>query len=688
MSLIKSFNLNFLKENIKKSKGIIIFSLIIIPIITSLMLYSVGSNGDSESVGSMQFALIIDIVFMYIIPIIYSFVLFGFTFKKKSTDFICSMPLSRKTIFVTNTIGGIVLITIAQILALITILLFSLIFKNIVIIGAFLLENFLLIWLSYIFVFLATNLAMSFSGTFMTQIVSTVLILFLLPVCFELFKVSSKIHNSEYLYNRYYSYSDRYYDYYDLEIFDGEDSIKVETLDKVTNYTIPFRVIRFAENSLFSYETIIKMIVLSVIYFVLGLRLFIKRHMEDNEQSFGNEKFHVLLKGLTLVPMMLLLNLNQIGFFSSFANVVALTMMAIYYFIFDYIVKRKIKFSKTVTYFILSVVIIEFGIAGLNTIITNKDKKEIDLSDIEAISIGADNNTVRRYYGYNNSSYLKFLDGSYYIKDDKLIQLFFDSMNDKKDDYYYDDTLIDIDSSEDGDSKDNIDIYESNYDYWNSMIFNIKLKNGKKYSIEGYIKNKYYKEIVDLLINDTGYSEKIVNDIIKAPGKFEENGSFFENSIQSKINKELKLAIDNIELKDIINENKYFITKYAYIDHKIVMYNIPINVSDKLLQIVANERNKETKKANMNRKIYDITGISIYDENGLVKQSRDYYDYNNNDISDSEVIDFINEHIDEKFDAKESYYIIRMSFRNRNYHYFNITFFTNNVSDLEKIIDK
>ncbi len=118
------------------------------------------------------------------------------------------------------------------------------------------------------------------------------------------------------------------------------------------------------------------------------------------------------------------------------------------------------------------------------------------------------------------------------------------------------------------------------------------------------------------------------------------------------------------------------------------MYNIPINVSDKLLQIVANERNKETKKANMNRKIYDITGISIYDENGLVKQSRDYYDYNNNDISDSEVIDFINEHIDEKFDAKESYYIIRMSFRNRNYHYFNITFFTNNVSDLEKIIDK
>ena len=141
MSLIKSFNLNFLKENIKKSKGIIIFSLIIIPIITSLMLYSVGSNGDSESVGSMQFALIIDIVFMYIIPIIYSFVLFGFTFKKKSTDFICSMPLSRKTIFVTNTIGGIVLITIAQILALITILLFSLIFKNIVIIGAFLLEN-------------------------------------------------------------------------------------------------------------------------------------------------------------------------------------------------------------------------------------------------------------------------------------------------------------------------------------------------------------------------------------------------------------------------------------------------------------------------------------------------------------------------------------------------------------------
>ena len=48
MSLMKSFNFNFLKQNIKKSKGGIIISLIIVPLIISIGMVVSGINSDSS----------------------------------------------------------------------------------------------------------------------------------------------------------------------------------------------------------------------------------------------------------------------------------------------------------------------------------------------------------------------------------------------------------------------------------------------------------------------------------------------------------------------------------------------------------------------------------------------------------------------------------------------------------------
>ena len=46
----------------------------------------------------------------FILPIIISICLFNYIYKKKSVDFINSMPISRKSIFITNTILGIIII--------------------------------------------------------------------------------------------------------------------------------------------------------------------------------------------------------------------------------------------------------------------------------------------------------------------------------------------------------------------------------------------------------------------------------------------------------------------------------------------------------------------------------------------------------------------------------------------------
>ena len=107
MNLMKLFNLKYLMQNIKKSKMAIILFLAVVPIFTALTIILNSSYYHALEFYELGLA---NIIFMYITPFILSFCLFGYVYKKKDIDFVCSMPISRKSIFVTNTIGGIILI--------------------------------------------------------------------------------------------------------------------------------------------------------------------------------------------------------------------------------------------------------------------------------------------------------------------------------------------------------------------------------------------------------------------------------------------------------------------------------------------------------------------------------------------------------------------------------------------------
>ena len=107
MSLKKLFNLDYFLQNIKKSKMSILLFLLVVPIFTSLLIITAGEElMDVSFLGLGGF----NIFFMYITPFILSLSLFGYVYKKRSADFMCSMPISRKSVFTTNTIGGILLI--------------------------------------------------------------------------------------------------------------------------------------------------------------------------------------------------------------------------------------------------------------------------------------------------------------------------------------------------------------------------------------------------------------------------------------------------------------------------------------------------------------------------------------------------------------------------------------------------
>ena len=175
MNLTKLFNFKYLIQNIKKSKMALVLFFIIVPIFTSLTIMTT-----KDQILDFSELAFVNILGMYIIPFIFSVCLFGYVYKKNSVDFMCSMPVSRKTIFVTNTIGGIGMIVLMQLITLILTLLIGVV-TGATISNAMVFDIFAYQTIAYIFVFTIANLAMSVSGNLLTQIVVTLLITFLIP---------------------------------------------------------------------------------------------------------------------------------------------------------------------------------------------------------------------------------------------------------------------------------------------------------------------------------------------------------------------------------------------------------------------------------------------------------------------------------------------------------------------------
>ena len=96
-------------QNVKKSKMAILLFLSVVPIFTALTIITIGK----ETMLKFPEVGLANIIFMYITPFLLSVSLFGYVYKKRSIDFIGSMPISRKSVFVTNTLGGIALTGLA-----------------------------------------------------------------------------------------------------------------------------------------------------------------------------------------------------------------------------------------------------------------------------------------------------------------------------------------------------------------------------------------------------------------------------------------------------------------------------------------------------------------------------------------------------------------------------------------------
>lgn len=480
MNLTSWFNFKFLKENFKKSRAIILLCIFLLPILTFIT-NLIKISDSSDFIPNIYHLSYLFIVGLYIIPIVLSIILFSFVFKRKSCDFVMSFPITKRQIFMTNTVGGIGLILILNILNCLMLFLVSLISSNIFIPGRMIFDIFLLWTVAYIFVFVVSNIAISVSANKITSVVVVLLILFLIPFLHTFITVNGSLFNNR---ESGVLYENRCInnDCYDINYNVVRDS----------NYTVPYLLIsKILNNNKLNYNvSIVKTFVLSLIYIFVGLLLFDRKKFEIVETSFKSEKIHLFVKNLTVIPFLALgyLVFKESGFSFEYMTyyILLLAIIITYLIIYDLITrKRVLNVFKSLLYTLFSLVFVI--LLGMTSSLDNN--KYLDVDNIKEITL-SDSNKLKK-------------SGS--TRDRELIKYIFD--NCKNYDVYEENTI-------------SVSTRDGSFTYYFDFTFD---NSEYTYIVDKLNKDDYYKKsidnskpyvILDNLNNRVLRDSKLVNDII------------------------------------------------------------------------------------------------------------------------------------------------------------------------------
>ena len=639
MNLTSLFNFNYLKENIKKSKAIILLCMLLLPILNGIILLMHGSTGENFVANIYDVSGVV-LFGMYVIPIVLSITLFSFIYKKGAVDFTLSMPINKRQIFLTNTIGGMAIILIMQVINFIVMLLVSLIYSNIIVSYKMLFDILLMYSISYIFVFVCTNIAASVSANKITTVVVTLLVMFLIPF------ISTFINSNAFT---YYGNSDvrvecvndscKPKNYYCGSVkceMDKKNNIYTANITKYDNvtYTLPYE---FIKDTLFGFESdsrintsIIKMIILSIVYVIAGTALFNNKKFEIVGTSFRSEKVHILVRTLTTIPIVCLayvvLKNSSISSYDFFSIVLLLVLIFTYLIIYDLITRKKVT-----NFFKMAICLAIVG--GVTTVVgalVDVDSYNIKAKDVKEISFLDDNGEV--------------------IGSTKNTEVINNSIS----------LLLDTDSLE-------------NYNY--SYTIKTKVK-GSTYRFNIYTTKDNYNHINDILINDKDFSKdlnkyknKDIFGIRYIDGYNGADSSNLSDMIVNKYRNDKSIFINNNNSEsDLFN-----VTLYVYDGFNVRSVDFDVS-GDKNLEVgLLRYYNANTKK--MFSKIDSDTDIyNYYINDTYCIYNYEYY---------NEISKFIVNNIDDNFDINKDYgYISIYTHNGRN------VFVTNKVDELNLLKSK
>lgn len=351
MNLMKLFNFNFIKENIKKSLGILLFLFFIIPIVNILYLFNMLNQ-------QIYVINLIDLTKMtcfasFIFPVVIAYILNNYLFKQNSLDFYLSKPINKRKLFFSNILAGLLLIFVLLIINVIVFSLFNL--TNLSIPFALLFDYFIYTFVLYSFIYIVITLAISLCGNFITALIVSIILIWSFPITLDVDKLLSENYTETYI--KFKGNNNEYY------------------VDHIKNIKHPLTLpSSYVLKKEFNTADIIKTSLLSIIYIFAGYVLFKRRKMENITSGFKNESLHYVVKTISLLPFMLLnaLFLKEKTIFTG----LIITLAAIfYYLIYDLLTQKKLyKPLKSAIIFTWTYIILSLCFYG---IISAYSKKQV-----------------------------------------------------------------------------------------------------------------------------------------------------------------------------------------------------------------------------------------------------------------------------------------------------------------------
>lgn len=640
MNLGKLFNFKYLMQNIKKSKGLLTVLVLIIPVITTLVL--IGNNSSEYASATSEYMVTVaNILGMYIIPVVISYILYGYVYKKNSVDFIGAMPLTRSTVFTTNFIGGLIIILAVQVLTAITTAVSALVLSNIFITGAMILDIFVVMFLAYSFVFAAAAIAMTVSGNFLTQIVVTLLIVFLIPFVFGFTFIATEKTLDIELANR----------------------IVTITEEKNDNFTLPstlvLELVR-GNGDFYTVQRNVKTFVIVIAYFGIGLYLFNKRKMENVGASFSKLWVHLVVKAITLVPMVFVLEMLELdGIFFW----IAVVLIFIYYCLYDFITNRKVHIKYTVPCFIVSFVALIGAYKAVQFCGEKVLHNTISLEDIKGISVENTNYSgISSFYMENYRSGIDF-----YIEDEEFVKTVCEAIHGSENPNYW--------SSND----------------WSMVSLNLKLKNGSKKHTTAVVKYNVVQDAIKKMRDNQEYMEKYAEDY-----KIPENSYIIADYkfLSKEDTKEIVNIFNQIDINRKIEiEDEFssggYVRNYVpqpnfcvfyYKNHDLQQIELNPFLSQEMFDKI-NEVSKRLLLEKFNNYEGEKHIYSYISEKRVNTKSEELEDSINFERTDN-LIKYIKERANEKFDMTDKFYVINID--GSNIH--NNTIFLKETDELDYII--
>ena len=568
MHLNKWVNFKYLYQNFKKSKTLLLFILVLIPIIN---IWMVGTNIISKDY-VVDFSMLYKLsnIIAFILPTALAFILMGFVFKRKTVDFVMSKPISKKQIFISNFIGGFGFILVILLINSIGFIFLNL-FTSLFIPFSVIIDYFCYSLVTYMFIFIISLLAIAISGNISgTFVVFLLLLLFGASISYINYDIKDKNTNIYYISESESYKADLTYDY---------------TLITPLNY---YRYETYNTNS------IIKTLVLSVVYLGLAYIIFNKKLMENSEVSFKNKYLYNIIKILTYIPICYFAYL----IFSSdnIFLIISIIICVVYYIVYDLILRKKLGnvYKKGGEFLIVSIFI--FGAFVLIGKVYDKDKlldipevvtlefNDYDFNYVYTIKIN-DKNLISELINDNifDNYITMYFDNKYFISKGISESLYGKIINyaDKNDllDKYTTDNIIHITSANNKglvlplDNKfknmviDELNNYDSDklekeyiylYKYEDHKIKYISLDIYNNLDILNYIKEIYNEEFLKNINNNTIF---INSDIEYLDEIINENKDSFINFLEEHKND--KLTNDTLILYSGLD--RYFINKDVFL---------------------------------------------------------------------------------------------------------------------------